>query len=72
MPESFPAHFPVTAEEAGVRLDQFLVAKLADISRARVQQLIEQELVLVDEKAGKASLRLRGGEEIRVLGPREG
>jgi 23S rRNA pseudouridine1911/1915/1917 synthase len=69
MSESFPADFPVAAEEAGVRLDQFLVAKLADISRARVQQLIEQELVLVDGKAGKASLRLRGGEEIRVLGP---
>ena len=69
MSDSFPASFPVTAEEAGLRLDQCLVSKLADVSRARVQQLIEQELVLVDGKAGKASLRLRGGEEIRVLGP---
>jgi 23S rRNA pseudouridine1911/1915/1917 synthase len=69
MPASFPAAFTVTAEEAGSRLDQFLVAKLFDVSRARVQQLIDQELVLVDGKAGKASLRLRGGEAIRVLGP---
>lgn len=69
MVDSFPSVFSVTADAAGARLDQFLVAKFADISRARVQQLIEQSLVLVDGKAGKASLRLRGGEEIKVLGP---
>jgi 23S rRNA pseudouridine1911/1915/1917 synthase len=69
MSQNFPANFEVPAEQSGTRLDQFLVAKLADVSRARVQQLIEQELVLVDGKTGKASLRLRGGEEIKVLGP---
>ena len=69
MVNSFPSAFSATADEAGTRLDQFLVAKLSDVSRARVQQLIEQSLVLVDGKAGKASLRLRGGEEINVLGP---
>jgi 23S rRNA pseudouridine1911/1915/1917 synthase len=69
MPASFPAAFPVTPEDAGVRLDQFLVAHLGDVSRARVQQLIEQELVLVDGEAAKASFRVRGGEEIKVLGP---
>jgi 23S rRNA pseudouridine1911/1915/1917 synthase len=69
MSQTLPTNFAVAAEDSGGRLDQFLVAKLADVSRARVQQLIEQELVLVDGKAGKASLRLRGGEEIRVLGP---
>jgi 23S rRNA pseudouridine1911/1915/1917 synthase len=68
MPQKFPETFSVPAEEAGVRLDQFLVGKIADVSRARVQQLIEQELVDVDGKAARASLRLRGGEEIRVLG----
>jgi len=69
MSQTLPINFAVAAGESGARLDQFLVAKLAEISRARVQQLIEQSLVLVDGKAGKASLRLRGGEEIRVLGP---
>jgi 23S rRNA pseudouridine1911/1915/1917 synthase len=69
MSQNFPAHFEVPAEQSGTRLDQFLVAKLADVSRARVQQLIEQGLVMVDGKTGKASLRLRGGEEIKVLGP---
>ena len=69
MAHSFPQLFSVAAEDAGARLDQFLVNKIADVSRARVQQMIEQGLVLVDDDQTKASLRLRGGEEIRVLGP---
>ena len=68
MTPSFPVVFTVLAEEAGLRLDQYLVTKLEEVSRARVQQLIEQQLVLVDEAAEKASLRLRGGESIKVLG----
>jgi 23S rRNA pseudouridine1911/1915/1917 synthase len=64
-----PDSFPVSAEDAGTRLDQFLAAKISDVSRARVQQLIEQAQVLVDGKLAKPSLRLRGGEEIQVLGP---
>jgi 23S rRNA pseudouridine1911/1915/1917 synthase len=69
MPETFPIVFPVTSEDAGTRLDQFLVGKIPEVSRARVQQLIEQELVVVDDVAAKASLRLRGGERVKVLGP---
>lgn len=66
--ETFPKHFTVKAEDAGTRLDQFLVGQIADTSRARVQQLIEEKKVLVNEGDGKASLRLRGGERITVLG----
>src|ERR1700746_2091596 len=69
MPERFPAIFQVTARNEGTRLDQFLVEKITDVSRARVQQLIEQQLVLVNEKPAKASLRLRAGEQVSVLGP---
>jgi len=69
MPQTFPVLFSVAAEDAGARLDQFLVSKIPDVSRARVQQLIEQELVVVDDVAAKASLRLRGGERVKVLGP---
>jgi 23S rRNA pseudouridine1911/1915/1917 synthase len=61
--------FQVAPEHAGKRLDHFLVAHLPDISRARVQDLITQEKVLVDGKAAKASLRLRGGETIAVQAP---
>ena len=57
-----------TRDHAGKRLDHFLVAHLADISRARVQDLIMQEKVLVNGKSAKASLRLRGGETVEVLG----
>jgi 23S rRNA pseudouridine1911/1915/1917 synthase len=69
MSQTFPVIFPVTADHAGARLDQFLVEKIAKVSRARVQQMIEQGLVLVDDApAGKASLRLHGGEQVRVEG----
>jgi 23S rRNA pseudouridine1911/1915/1917 synthase len=66
--ETFPKHFSVKAEDAGKRLDQFLVGQIADTSRARVQQLIDEHKVLVNDAAAKASLRLRGGERIAILG----
>ncbi len=69
MPAQFPATFPVAMEDAGKRLDQFLAAKIPEVSRARVQQLIEQHHVLVNDTDAKPSLRLRGGETIQVLGP---
>jgi len=58
----------VAPEDAGKRLDQFLVAHL-DVSRARVQQLISEQKVLVNNVAAKPSFKLRGGESIQVLGP---
>jgi 23S rRNA pseudouridine1911/1915/1917 synthase len=63
-----PKLFRATADDAGKRLDQFLVAQLPDISRARVQQLIAQQKVLISGVASKSSLRLRGTEEIAVVG----
>jgi 23S rRNA pseudouridine1911/1915/1917 synthase len=67
MSEAFPILISVAADDAGKRLDQFLVAHL-EVSRARVQQLISEEKVLVNDAPPKASLKLRGGERIRVLG----
>ena len=67
MPEVFPIELSVAADEAGKRLDQFLATHL-DVSRARVQQLISEEKIQVNDDAAKASLKLRGGERIRVLG----
>jgi 23S rRNA pseudouridine1911/1915/1917 synthase len=60
--------FAVTAEQAGRRLDHFLVSQLADTSRSRIQQLISQEKILVDGNPVKASLLLRGGERIEIVG----
>jgi 23S rRNA pseudouridine1911/1915/1917 synthase len=59
--------FHATLHDAGTRLDQFLVSQLPDVSRARLQQLISEEKVVVDAKPAKASLRLRGTEEIQLL-----
>src|SRR6202020_1305280 len=70
MPESFPVHFSIAPDGAGKRLDQVLVAHL-DVSRARVQQLISEEKVLVNDTPAKASLKLRGGERITILGSAE-
>jgi len=58
----------VSSEHAGQRLDQFLAGQLPQTSRARVQQLIAAEKVMVNAAAAKASLRLRGGEQVTVLG----
>jgi 23S rRNA pseudouridine1911/1915/1917 synthase len=70
MAEGFPAVIAVVPDDAGKRLDQFLVVHL-DVSRARVQQLISEEKVLVNDAPAKASLKLRGSERIRVVGPAE-
>jgi 23S rRNA pseudouridine1911/1915/1917 synthase len=59
-------HVPV--EAAGWRLDQFLAGALDGVSRSRVQQLVEQGVVLVEGKREKASLKLRGGEAVSVHG----
>jgi 23S rRNA pseudouridine1911/1915/1917 synthase len=68
MPESFPILISVGAEDAGRRLDQFLTTRLDTLSRARVQELIVEGKVLVNDAAAKASSRLRGGERVSVLG----
>jgi len=65
---TFPKELIVAPDDAGKRLDQFLAAQLAETSRARVQQLIQEQKVLVNDAAAKASLRLRGGERITILG----
>ena len=58
----------VPAESAGQRLDQFLAAQLEGVSRSRVQMLMDQGDVLVDGELEKASLKLRGGEQIVLTG----
>jgi len=68
MPEAFPILVSVAAEDAGQRLDQFLAARLESISRARVQEMIAEGKVLVNDAPAKASLKLRGGERVSVLG----
>ncbi len=68
-----PSEFPVDDASVGQRLDQFLTARLPSISRARVQQWIDQNCVMVrgkvgDPRAMKASGKLRAGEIVSVVG----
>ncbi len=67
MPEAFPILISIASEDAGKRLDQFLATRLEAVSRARVQELIADGKVLVNDAAAKASLKLRGGERVTVL-----
>jgi|SRR5450432_556147 23S rRNA pseudouridine1911/1915/1917 synthase len=69
MPEPFSTQtYVVPAEAAGQRLDQWLTSQIPDVSRVRVQQLIEQEKISVNGKQPKTSMRLKGGEEILITG----
>jgi 23S rRNA pseudouridine1911/1915/1917 synthase len=68
MPEAFPILISVEPEGAGKRLDQFLATRIENVSRARVQEMIAEGKVLVNDAPAKASLKLRGGERISVLG----
>ena len=56
----------VTVDDAGRRLDQFLVSQVPDVSRARVQELIAGGHVRVNGAAAKASLKLKGTEAIEI------
>src|SRR5690348_11298394 len=63
--------FLATADDASLRLDQFLVSRLPDVSRARVQELIDQQKVCVNGTPQKRSYKLRGSEKIEILAPAE-
>ena len=68
-PAEFPLSLIVSPEDSGQRLDQYLAAQISEVSRARLQQLIEKGEVLVNGTAAKASLRLKGDEQITITGP---
>jgi 23S rRNA pseudouridine1911/1915/1917 synthase len=56
----------VDGSAAGERLDRWLTGKLPELSRARLQALIDEGRVRVGGKATKAAYRLRGGEDVNV------
>ncbi len=63
-------HVRFTVDPPGGRLDLVLVKTLGDVSRSRVQQLIQRALVTVDGAVPKkAGVRLEGGERIEVHVP---
>ncbi len=58
--------FDIAADDAGTRLDAFLVTRIPELSRARIQSLIRDADVLVNGRRVKASHRVRAGERIEL------
>jgi 23S rRNA pseudouridine1911/1915/1917 synthase len=60
--------FTADPAAANLRLDQYLAQALLDISRSRVQLLIEGGQVRVDGHPAKPKQKLHGGESIEIEG----
>jgi 23S rRNA pseudouridine1911/1915/1917 synthase len=58
--------FTADAADAGKRLDLYLLEKLPQYSRARLQTWVKDGAILVNGARAKASMLLRGGESIAV------
>jgi len=57
------------ADERSVRLDKYVCHKLAELSRTRVQKLIAEGHITVNDQVAKAGLRLNIGDRLRVIIP---
>jgi 23S rRNA pseudouridine1911/1915/1917 synthase len=55
-----------TALDAGTRLDSYLSDNIEGWSRSRLQRLVENEDVLVNDKAVKSSYKLREGDVVEA------
>ena len=60
--------FTADPAAANLRLDQYLAQAIPDISRARIQLLIEAGQVRVDGHPAKPKQKLHGGESIEIEG----
>lgn len=56
----------VGQEQEGIRIDQLLAQKIPDISRSRIQKLIEQGNITVRDKQIKANYKVRQGDVVKV------
>lgn len=67
-PEPAATTLPFTGE-SGARLDLFVARALPHLSRTRVQSLVEQGYIQVNERRAKASTRLEPGDSVIVREP---
>src|SRR4026208_1837583 len=59
----------VSANEARIRLDQFLAKRLPEFSRSRLQQLIRDGFVQLNNSASRPRQIVRGGDKIQPTEP---
>lgn len=52
-----------------VRLDVWLSQKLDDLSRSYIQKLIDEGMIVVNDKKVKSGLKLKAGDEVKVVVP---
>ena len=59
-------HIEVTAEQAGVRLDNFLTKLLGGVPRSRVFRIVRRGEVRVNGKRASPETRLQAGDSVRI------
>ncbi len=59
----------LVADSDGERLDTFLAARCPDLSRSRLQRLISDGYVTLDERPAKPSAKVQAGQVIRLTVP---
>lgn len=62
-------HFTIDEHQSGERIDKLLSGLMADVSRSRVQELIDAEHVTVNDGIVKASYKCQAGDHIQVVFP---
>jgi 23S rRNA pseudouridine1911/1915/1917 synthase len=58
--------FIASAEDAGRRLDLYLASRLPDLSRTRIQELIDQGRVHISERLARQAQRVMPGDIIEI------
>lgn len=59
--------YTINEEFSGVRLDKAISQKDESISRASVQRMIDEELILVNNKKAKSSYKLVVGDVVTII-----
>src|SRR5213082_1495025 len=66
---STPIELLVSANEAMLRLDQFMAKRLPEFSRSRLQQLIRDGFVRLNDSTSRPRQIVRGGDKIQLTEP---
>src|SRR5947208_3867758 len=67
--DSTPIELIVSANEAKIRLDQFMTKRLPEFSRSRLQQLIRDGFVRLNDSTSRPRQIVRGGDKIELTEP---
>jgi len=60
-------HFTADPGQTLLRIDKFLVAHIANVSRSRIQEAADNDMILVGGTPVKSNYRVKPGDEISVM-----